>query len=79
MTTTIQALIEKARRNREIKRKAVALSRAKENIQLCEYERGTYICIGGVPCINVKHLKSDLYAVLEDARATSSDYISTRV
>lgn len=78
MTTTIQALIEKARRNREIKRKAVALSRAKENIQLCEYERGTYISINGIPVVNVKHLKTDLYAVLEDARSVSSDYITKR-
>lgn len=79
MVTSLKALIEKARHNREIKRKAVALARAKENIQLCEYERGAYICISGVPCINVKHLKSDLYAVLEDARATSSDFISKRI
>lgn len=76
--TTIKVLIEKARHNREIKRKAVALASAKERIQLCEYERGTYICIGGVPCINVKHLKSDLYAVLEDARSVSSDFIIKR-
>lgn len=78
MATTIQSLIEKARRNREIKRKAVALARAKENIQLCEYERGTYISINGVPVVNVQHLKNDLYAVLEDARAVSSDYITKR-
>lgn len=79
MVTSLKALIDKARHNREIKRKAVALARAKENIQLCEYERGTYISINGVPVVNVQHLKSDLYAVLEDARATSSDYISKRI
>jgi hypothetical protein len=74
----IKAMIERWHHRRSLKRKAVALEMSRDRIQLCEYNKATYISVGGVPVINVAHLSREVYDVLEDARQVSSSYISER-
>lgn len=74
----IRNLIKRMRQNSALKRKAVAKAQAEQSIQLCEYNKRTYICVGGVPVINTAWLSTDLYEVLDGAREVSSDYLSKR-
>lgn len=74
----IRSIIERMRRSKALRRKAVAKAAAEEKIQLCEFEKGTYISVGGVPVINTKFLKEDLYGVLDNAREVSSEWLSRR-
>lgn len=74
----IKSIIEKMRQSKALRRKAVAKAQAEEKIQLCEFDKATYICVGGVPVINTKWLAPDLYVVLEDAREVSSEWIARR-
>ncbi len=74
----IKSIIEKMRQGRALRRKAVAKAQAEEKIQLCEYDKGTYISVGGVPVINIKFLAADLYWVIDNAREVSSDWIARR-
>lgn len=74
----IRSIMEKMRQSHVLKRKAVAKAQAEDKIQLCEFDKGTYISVGGVPVINTKFLKADLYWVLDNAREVSSEWIARR-